>query len=698
MRILTPAILLVAVFITACGGSSTSSSGRANNSPTVPAEASSGRLIDSPVMGLKATTRTLSGLTDIDGGFLYREAETVNFSIAGLSLGSSTAAPILTLLDLVPGARADYSAGMSFDDVLAKYPAIVNIARFLQSLDVDRNTANGIAIPEEAAQLIATYANEIQFAVSDLFVSEDSPAVKYICEVQQARGRANCGLADIVSVAAATEELSETEAAVASGAALNRLPVASAGDDQTLVEGETVILTGVAGDDEGGIVAMQWQHTDRNGIAKSNPVQITDANKVEASFVAPEVVADTILYFSFTATDDQGGQGSDIVNVLVLDNDSAPVNQKPVAVAGDDQIVSPGATVILDGSASSDADGEISYNWLQTGDGERVGIVNGGQAVASFTAPSPAEAVNLQFTLTVSDDQGASDSAVVSVLVKVEGDTGGETGGESNQPPVADAGADQNVESGSVVSLDGSASSDPDTSDELSYSWSQDGGPVVTLDNQNSAQPSFTAPDVDDVTALNFILVISDAELSDSDGVTITVTPKPEAFSACQPSSFDAQSCGNDFCASLAAEGVTEQCAAFVGDIVNNENLAALQDCAADAQACAAFLQGALFEQCQSYLGENGSQLCDPFAQGLSIEVVECLTSDENDACLAQFLSDNDVAACSPDALPDSPCWPFATEAGEACLPFQQALTGAEQACNATLPTAPLPTMTVPGM
>ncbi|WP_373091464.1 PKD domain-containing protein [Zhongshania sp.] len=622
MRNLTPAILLVAVFMTACGGNSTSSSGRANNSPIGLAEISSGRLIDSPVMGVKATTRTLSSFTDIDGSFLYREAETVKFSIAGLSLGSSAAAPILTLLDLVPGARADYSAGMSFDDVLAKYPAIVNIARFLQSLDVDRNSANGIAIPEEAAELVATYAGEIQFAVSDLFVSEDSPAVKYICEVQQARGRANCGLADIVSVAAATEELSGTEAAVASGAALNRLPVASAGDDQTLVEGETVILTGVAGDDEGGIVAMQWQHTDRNGIAKGNSVQITDASNVEASFVAPEVVADTILYFSFTVTDDQGGQGSDIVNVLVLDNDSAPVNQKPVAVAGDHQIVSPGATVILDGSASSDADGEISYNWLQTGGGERVGIVNGGRAVASFTAPSPAETVNLQFTLTVSDDQGASDSAVASVLVKVkekekEEDTGGETGGESNQPPVADAGADQNVESGNVVSLDGSASSDPDASDELSYSWTQDGGPAVTLNNQNLAQPSFTAPDVDEVTALSFSLVVSDTQLTDSDGVTITVTPKPAAFSACQFTSFDAQSCGNDFCASLAAEGVTEQCAAFAGDIVNNENLAALQDCAGDAQACAAVLQGALFEQCQLYLGDNGSQLCDPFEQGL---------------------------------------------------------------------------------
>jgi len=689
MRILTPAVLLVAVFIAACGGTNTSSN-RSSNTSAALAEVSSGRLIDSPVKGITAKTGTLSSTTDIDGRFSYRAGETVNFSIAGLSIGTGSALEIMTLLDLVDGARADYSAGMSFDEILGKYPAILNIARFLQSLDIDRNTANGIAIPPEAAQLVASYASSIQFAVSDLFVSEDSPAVKFICEVLQARGWASCGLADIVSVADATDELSETEAAVASGAALNQLPVASAGNDQIVIEGDTVILGGSGGDSDGGVVSMQWQHTDRNGIAKNNAVQITDADKAGAKFVAPEVAADTILYFSFTVSDDQGAQGSDIVNVLVQDNDSKPVNQKPLAVAGDNQIVSPAATVTLDGSASSDADGEISYNWLQVGDGEAVGIINGGQAVASFVAPSPAESITLQFKLTVTDDKGATDSALVSVLVQVDTETGGE---DSNQPPVADAGADQNVESGSVVNLDGSGSSDPDASDELSYSWSQDSGPTVTLSDVNAVQPSFTAPEVEEVTELNFTLGLSDGSLSDSAGVTITVTPKPAPFSVCEPGSesFDLQSCGNDFCASLVNEGVAAQCANFVDDIANSAELAVLEDCATDTDACAAFLQGALFEQCQTYLGDNGSQLCDPFALGLSTEVVDCITSEEKDSCLAQFLSENNVAACSPDSAPDELCWPFATDTGEACLPFQQVLLESDQTCSSTLATDSIP-------
>ena len=62
-----------------------------------------------------------------------------------------------------------------------------------------------------------------------------------------------------------------------------------------------------------------------------------------------------------------------------------------------------------------------------------------------------------------------------------------------NQPPVADAGADQEVEEGSQVTLKGSDSYDLD-GDDLSYAWMQIGGPEVSLDEPNKADPTFTAP------------------------------------------------------------------------------------------------------------------------------------------------------------------------------------------------------------
>ena len=63
----------------------------------------------------------------------------------------------------------------------------------------------------------------------------------------------------------------------------------------------------------------------------------------------------------------------------------------------------------------------------------------------------------------------------------------------ANQEPVASAGADQSVLSGALVTLSGTASTDPD-GDSLTFAWSQTGGTAVTLSNANTASPTFTAP------------------------------------------------------------------------------------------------------------------------------------------------------------------------------------------------------------
>ncbi|GAB4118708.1 MAG: hypothetical protein Tsb0027_12300 [Wenzhouxiangellaceae bacterium] len=92
----------------------------------------------------------------------------------------------------------------------------------------------------------------------------------------------------------------------------------------------------------------------------------------------------------------------------------------------------------------------------------------------------------------------------------------------ANTPPVADAGADQSVDEGAVVTLDGSGSSDADT-DPLSYNWTQLSGPAVSLSAANTAMPSFTAPQVSSQQALVFELTVEDGFVSASDTVTVTV-------------------------------------------------------------------------------------------------------------------------------------------------------------------------------
>ena len=61
-----------------------------------------------------------------------------------------------------------------------------------------------------------------------------------------------------------------------------------------------------------------------------------------------------------------------------------------------------------------------------------------------------------------------------------------------NDPPIADAGPDlTNVPAG-TVSLDGSASYDPD-SDPITYQWTQEAGPQVSLTSPTTSRPTFNA-------------------------------------------------------------------------------------------------------------------------------------------------------------------------------------------------------------
>ena len=89
-------------------------------------------------------------------------------------------------------------------------------------------------------------------------------------------------------------------------------------------------------------------------------------------------------------------------------------------------------------------------------------------------------------------------------------------------PPIANAGADQSVEPGDLVTLDGSNSSDSDGS-IISYLWEQSSGPDVTLTTDSEAVVTFTFPDVVETTELVFELsVTDDAGNVSSDEVNIT--------------------------------------------------------------------------------------------------------------------------------------------------------------------------------
>jgi sugar lactone lactonase YvrE len=93
----------------------------------------------------------------------------------------------------------------------------------------------------------------------------------------------------------------------------------------------------------------------------------------------------------------------------------------------------------------------------------------------------------------------------------------------SNHNPVADAGPDQTVAAGALVTLNGTGSSDPD-GNVLTFAWAQTGGTIVALSSATVASPTFTAPTTTAAQTLTFELTVNDgAGGVASDTVIITV-------------------------------------------------------------------------------------------------------------------------------------------------------------------------------
>jgi hypothetical protein len=186
----------------------------------------------------------------------------------------------------------------------------------------------------------------------------------------------------------------------------------------------------------------------------------------------------------------------------------------PQADAGDTQTVKETATVTLDGSNSSDADGTIaSYLWEQL-TGITVTLSGASTDTATFTAPQVDSAVEtLTFRLTVTDNDGleSSDTVSIDVIDRIL--------------PVADAGIDQDVTEGDTVTLDGTGSSDTDGT-IASYQWVQTAGITVTLSGASTETATFTAPQVDSaVETLTFKLTVTDDDgQTDSDTMSVTVS------------------------------------------------------------------------------------------------------------------------------------------------------------------------------
>lgn len=188
--------------------------------------------------------------------------------------------------------------------------------------------------------------------------------------------------------------------------------------------------------------------------------------------------------------DPRDADGNGTINVLdgrqcvlqcTLINCDEP-NGRPTAEAGPPQTVLLGATVSLDGSGSSDPDGDpLTFTWVMTSRpaGSMATLSDPNAVMPTFVAD-----VAGRYVLQLMVNDGTQDSEADEVVISTQ-----------NSAPIANAEAPQTVEVGDTVQLDGSGSSDADD-DPLTFQWiltSVPEGSTAILSDPNAVMPTFIA-------------------------------------------------------------------------------------------------------------------------------------------------------------------------------------------------------------
>ena len=289
----------------------------------------------------------------------------------------------------------------------------------------------------------------------------------------------------------------------------NARPRANAGADDTVSVGAVVTLDGTASSDPNGdALTYQWTLVARPagsaaGVGSPTTAISTFTADVAGTYVAQLRVSD-------------GALTSALDTVVISTAGSLPVSD-----AGPDQSVAVGDVVTLTSAGSSDADGSpLTRRWsfVSRPDGSAASLSSQTAASPTFTADVDGIYV-VQLIVNDGTANGAPDTVTI--------DTGGAP--PPNQDPVADAGPDQvDVPVGTLVTLDGSGSDDPDAGDTITFAWAftaRPAGSGATLSGAATVSPTFT-PDLAGLYTVQ--LTVTDSHgATDVDTVDVTAIPPP---------------------------------------------------------------------------------------------------------------------------------------------------------------------------
>ena len=248
----------------------------------------------------------------------------------------------------------------------------------------------------------------------------------------------------------------------------NNPPVANAGPDQTVFVGDVVTLDGSGSCDvDGDSLSFTWSFSSR---PTGSLAALSDIHAVK-----PTLQIDVAGTYNVQLVVNDGKVDSTADSVVI-----STQNSKPLANAGPDQTTFVGQSVTLDGSQSSDVDGDsLTFKWsfVSRPVGSTATLQNPTNIDPTFVPDNFGDYI---VQLIVND--GLLDSLPATVKVST-----------LNSPPVSNAGANQTAYVGDTIVLDGSGSTDVD-GNFLTYSWSfvsKPQGSTANIQNPNSVNPSF---------------------------------------------------------------------------------------------------------------------------------------------------------------------------------------------------------------
>ncbi|MDY6920339.1 MAG: PKD domain-containing protein [Pseudomonadota bacterium] len=282
----------------------------------------------------------------------------------------------------------------------------------------------------------------------------------------------------------------------------NTAPLANAGADRTAaVDTEIRLSAADSTDVDGDELRFSWSVS---SAPEGSNASLSGADTINPS-LTPDLAGTYVIQVQVSDGEDSS---TDSVRIEV----DPIANQSPVAEAGPIQaIAQPNTEVILDGSQSRDPDGDtLLFNWVfvERPAGSLAELVGADTVSPSFLADIGGRYV---VQLQVSDGEMQSQPDTVAINVSVP------------SPPVADAGPDRSdIILGDRVSLDGTASSDPD-GDPLTYTWvvtSAPNGASYLLFDKDTVTPEISLSTLGDYLLQ---LTVSDSSQDDFDTVQLTV-------------------------------------------------------------------------------------------------------------------------------------------------------------------------------